>query len=93
MQAGAYHYVTKPVNLDELELVIQRALNSRRIEAENVNLHEQIDHKYGLESIIGESEGMRQVFVTWGANARGADFREVVNHRSHWKVISSKKGN
>src|ERR1035438_8592628 len=48
MQAGAYHYVTKPVNLDELELVIQRALNNRRVEAENVNLRKQIDQKYGL---------------------------------------------
>ena len=64
MQAGAYHYVTKPVNLDELELVIQRALNSRRIEVENVNLHEQIDRKYGLENIIGESPAMRQLFET-----------------------------
>ena len=64
MQAGAYHYVTKPVNLDELELVIHRALNSRRVEAENVNLHEQIDQKYGLENIIGESTSMRQVFET-----------------------------
>jgi DNA-binding NtrC family response regulator len=64
MQAGAYHYVTKPVNLDELELVIQRALNSRRIEVENVNLHEQIDRRYGLENIIGESPAMRQLFET-----------------------------
>jgi len=64
MQAGAYHYVTKPVNLDELELVIQRALNSHRIEVENVNLHEQIDHRYGLENIIGESTAMRQLFET-----------------------------
>ena len=64
MQAGAYHYVTKPVNLDELELVIQRALNSRRIESENVNLHEQIERKFGLENIIGESPAMRQVFET-----------------------------
>jgi DNA-binding NtrC family response regulator len=64
MQAGAYHYVTKPVNLDELELVIHRALNNRRVEAENVNLHEQIDQKYGLENIIGESASMRQVFET-----------------------------
>ena len=64
MQAGAYHYVTKPVNLDELELVIQRALNSRRITAENVNLHQQIDHRYGLENIIGESPAIRQVFET-----------------------------
>ncbi len=64
MQAGAYHYLTKPVNLDELELVIQRALNSRRIESENVNLHEQIERKFGLENIIGESPAMRQVFET-----------------------------
>jgi two-component system response regulator AtoC len=64
MQAGAHHYVTKPVNLDELELVIQRALNSRRIEAENVNLRAQIDNKFGLENIIGESPAMRQVFET-----------------------------
>ena len=64
MQAGAHHYVTKPVNLDELELIIQRALYSRRIEAENANLREQIDHKFGLENIIGESIAMRQVFET-----------------------------
>jgi DNA-binding NtrC family response regulator len=64
MQAGAHHYVTKPVNLDELEIIIQRALNSRRIEAENVNLREQIDRKFGLENIIGESPTMRQVFET-----------------------------
>jgi two-component system, NtrC family, response regulator AtoC len=64
MQAGAHHYITKPVNLDELELVIQRALHSRRLETENVNLHEQIDHKFGLENLIGESPAMQQVFET-----------------------------
>ncbi|HXI84505.1 MAG TPA: sigma-54 dependent transcriptional regulator [Verrucomicrobiae bacterium] len=64
MQVGAYHYIAKPVNLDELELVIQRALNSRRVEAENVNLREQIEQKYGLENIIGQSALMRQVFET-----------------------------
>jgi len=64
MQAGAYHYITKPVNLDELELVIQRALHSRRIETENVNLREQINHKFGLENIIGEAPPMQQVFET-----------------------------
>jgi len=63
MQAGAYHYLTKPnINLDELELVIQRALNERQIEAENVNLRQQLDRKFGLENIIGESPAMQQVF-------------------------------
>jgi len=64
MKAGAYHYVTKPVNLDELELVIERALKGRRIEAENVDLHKQLDQKFGLENIIGQSLAMRQVFDT-----------------------------
>ncbi len=62
MKAGAYHYVTKPVNLDELELVIERALKSRRIEAENINLHEQLDRRFGLENLVGESPAMLQVF-------------------------------
>jgi two-component system response regulator AtoC len=62
MQAGAYHYITKPVNLDELELVLQRALSSRRIEVENVNLREQLDKKFGMENIVGQSLAMGQVF-------------------------------
>ena len=63
MQAGAYHYLTKPnINLDELELVIQRALGTRQIEVENVNLHEQLDRKFGMENILGESAPMHQVF-------------------------------
>jgi len=64
MQAGAYHYVTKPVNLDELDVILERALKSQRLEAENINLREQIDYKFGLENIIGESPAMRQVFET-----------------------------
>ena len=64
MKAGAYHYVTKPVNLDELELVLQRALKTRAIEAENVNLRSQLDKKFGVENIVGESPAMLAVFET-----------------------------
>src|SRR5439155_20383213 len=65
MKAGAFHYLTKPnINLDELELVIQRALSSRRIEAENVNLRQQLDKKFGMENIVGESPAMHEVFDT-----------------------------
>jgi DNA-binding NtrC family response regulator len=63
MQAGAYHYLTKPnINLDELELVIQRGLDGRRIESENVSLRAQLDKKFGLENIIGASPAMQQMF-------------------------------
>lgn len=64
MQAGAYHYVTKPVNLEELELVIQRALASRRLEAENVHLRQQLDRKFGLDNIVGAAPAMQQLFET-----------------------------
>ena len=62
MKAGAYHYITKPVNLDELELVIERALKSRHTEDEIANLREQVSQKYGLENIVGQSPAMLQVF-------------------------------
>jgi two-component system, NtrC family, response regulator AtoC len=62
MKAGAYHYITKPVNLDELELVIERALKSRHTAEEIANLREQVSEKYGLENIVGQSSPMLQVF-------------------------------
>jgi DNA-binding NtrC family response regulator len=63
MQAGAYHYLTKPnINLDELELVIQRGLDGRRLQTENVTLRSQLDKKFGMENIIGASSAMQQVF-------------------------------
>ncbi|MBL7077577.1 MAG: sigma-54-dependent Fis family transcriptional regulator [Kiritimatiellae bacterium] len=64
MKRGAYDYLTKPVNLDELELVLKRALRSQMVESENANLHEQLDDKYGMESIIGNSPAMAQLFDT-----------------------------
>ena len=62
MQAGAYHYIPKPVNLDELELVLQRALKSRQQETEIVQLRGELDKKFGVEHIIGQSPAMQQVF-------------------------------
>ncbi|MEI6970762.1 MAG: sigma-54 dependent transcriptional regulator [bacterium] len=62
MRRGAADYVTKPYNLDDLEIRLDKALRSRQIEAENVRLQEQLDSRYGLESIIGESEAMHRVY-------------------------------
>lgn len=62
MKSGAYDYLTKPVNLDELELVIQKALKSANLQKENIALRTQLDEKYGLENIVGRSEPMEQMF-------------------------------
>jgi len=62
MKAGAYDFLPKPVNLDKLDLLMERALRSRDIEDENRELKKQLDKKYGLESLIGQTPAMEQVF-------------------------------
>jgi len=62
MKAGAYEFLTKPVNLDQLEIVIQRALRSRRLESENRDLRTQLDERFGLEAIIGKTPVMEELF-------------------------------
>jgi len=64
MKLGAYDFLTKPLNLDYLEMLIKRAVKSREIEHENVQLKVQLDSKYGLESIVGNSPVMIQLFDT-----------------------------
>ena len=64
MRRGAHDYLTKPIDLDRLELVLARALKSRRLEVENVTLRQQLDKRYGLENIIGQSAPMIEVLDT-----------------------------
>ena len=64
MKRGAYDFVTKPLNIDRLEILIQRALRSRKVEKEVVELKQQVEKKYGLERLIGESLPMDDAFNT-----------------------------
>jgi two-component system response regulator AtoC len=61
MKRGAFDFVTKPVNIDELGLKIARAINGRRTEQENVQLRQQVDKRFGLESLVGESHAMHEI--------------------------------
>jgi two-component system response regulator AtoC len=61
MRRGAFDFLTKPVSLEKLEIIIKRALQSRTIEAENVVLHERLDKKYSFGGIIGHSPGLTDV--------------------------------
>ena len=62
MKAGAYDFMTKPVNLDQLDLILRRALRSRRLESENKTLRTQLDNKFGLEAIIGQAPVMEELY-------------------------------
>jgi DNA-binding NtrC family response regulator len=64
MKRGAYDFVTKPVNIDRLELLIQRAVRERDTRRENVELRQQVGRRAGLESRIGHAPAMVEVFET-----------------------------
>ncbi len=64
MRAGATNYLTKPLNSDELLLVLERNLEGVALRRETRRLREQVAGKYRFENIIGESEEMQTVFKT-----------------------------
>ena len=64
MRAGAYDYLTKPIDFEELGLVVDRVLEHFRLVAEVRSLRASLDRKYGFENIIGHSESLLTVLET-----------------------------
>ncbi len=64
VRAGAYDYLTKPVDLEEILIAIQRAVEFRNLKRENVLLRNQLRKKYKFDNIIGDSGPMQKVFQT-----------------------------
>lgn len=62
MRAGAYHYLTKPFDLDDIASLIATALDHRQLKRENVELRKQVREKYRFENIVGTSDEMMAVF-------------------------------
>lgn len=61
MRRGAFHFVTKPLNLDEVEMLLKRALRSKNLETENIQLTKQVKKEGGLSRIIGKSPEIKRV--------------------------------
>jgi len=61
LKQGAFDYITKPIDPDELSHIVNQALEQRRLKTENVQLRETINDLVGLDTIIGESDVMRRV--------------------------------
>lgn len=59
---GAYDYIGKPFNNDEIKLVIHNALEKRHLRKENILLKREIESKAGFEYFIGKSEPMQRIF-------------------------------
>jgi DNA-binding NtrC family response regulator len=60
MRQGAADYITKPINLDELGLVVERAIENRRLRAEAGRLRERLNDR--VRNIVGGSPAMKPVF-------------------------------
>ncbi|MBI5893879.1 MAG: sigma-54-dependent Fis family transcriptional regulator [Deltaproteobacteria bacterium] len=62
MKAGAYDYISKPFNVDEVKLIVKKALEMRRLEEENRLLKKELKHKYGFANLIGISSKMTEIY-------------------------------
>ena len=62
MKDGAEDFIMKPVDLDQLELRVAKALKTGALEHEVAELRSQLDEKFGLENMIGSSPAMVRVF-------------------------------
>lgn len=60
-QKGAFHFITKPFNLDELLSLVDKALEHKHLQIENQQLKKVIDKKYKFDQIIGQSEEIQKV--------------------------------
>lgn len=93
LKAGAFDYVTKPVDPDYLSHLIQNAIKQRSLLQENINLKEQIAECPVLDEIIGESPAMQQVFEMFETVAKtdttvmirgeSGTGKELISHAIH----------
>ena len=64
MKQGALDYIQKPINIDQFNLAINKAIERKRLIDENRYLRTQLDDRYKFHNIIGHSKTMRGVYVT-----------------------------
>ncbi|MDR1419304.1 MAG: sigma-54 dependent transcriptional regulator [Treponema sp.] len=64
MRNGAYDFLTKPVNLDRLSILVRRALENRTLVLNHRRMEEELAHQKQFQTIIGTSAPMRRVFDT-----------------------------
>ncbi|MCP5463922.1 MAG: sigma-54-dependent Fis family transcriptional regulator [Deltaproteobacteria bacterium] len=62
IKAGAFHYITKPFELDDVAMLVEKALRFKSLEADNARLAKQVKDKYNFENIVGCSDALRDVF-------------------------------
>ena len=69
LRAGAYDYITKPFENDEIRLTVAQVLERQRLLVENRYLHEALEERYSFSGIVGASSVMSKIFATASAVA------------------------
>src|SRR5574344_1187375 len=62
MRNGAYDFLTKPLNLDQLTMIVKRALQARELSLQHQQLQQEVNSEHSLDSMIGKSPEMQKVF-------------------------------
>jgi len=81
MEKGAYSFLSKPINIEELRAKVNKAVEKRTLAREKVALQKSLDRKFGLESIVGNSAAMQKVYETISQVA-GADVTVLITGES-----------
>jgi len=63
IKRGAFHYLTKPFHLEDLDNLLKQALETRQVKQENVFLKQQVRSKYGIKNLIGVSKPMQEIYT------------------------------
>ena len=62
MKSGAFNYLVKPINYDEMGLVVDKAIQHHKVLVELQDLRKQLNEKYEIENMIGQSIKMQKVY-------------------------------
>jgi DNA-binding NtrC family response regulator len=63
VKLGAYDYITKPFEIDELLLVVDKAVHERALRRQVARLQREVERQYGFENIVARSEAMKEVLA------------------------------
>jgi two-component system response regulator PilR (NtrC family) len=101
MKAGAFDYLSKPFKIEEIKVVISKALDTRNMAAENKQLKSELRDKYDFSNLLGESEAMKHVYdlirktaptrtnvLIWGESGTG---KELVARAIHFNSLRKDK--